>query len=321
MEGAPTPTKKSRVLALSARPRHFHDLIGQEKLVASMLSQFESKRIPHFFILSGGVGSGKTTLARILSIHLQNGDYDNYKKYDIREINAANQTGVDDMRAIIESMRFQPIAPSKVKIVILDEAHQLSVAAQNVLITETEDVNPHVFYIFCTSIPSKIIDALKRRAFHLTPAPLSTEKIQELIQKTAESIAFTEDTKELLDHLIAEGISSPGLILQACERFFVGLPLLNATNPNLDSLGLCRSVASGNWELTKDFCRHIGKSDIIPVKVAVSGYLRAILIKGDSDKDFGLANAIKYISDALDNELPSFTASLYMACFALMKKK
>jgi DNA polymerase III delta prime subunit len=317
MEGA---TKKSRVLALSMRPHTLKDLIGQDQLIASIESQFKSTRLPHFFILSGPCGGGKTTIARILALRIQNEtSFDAYKKYDIREINAANQTGVDEMRAVIESMRFQPISPSKAKVVIFDEAHQLSVPAQNVLITETEDVKPHVFYIFCTSIPSKIIDALKRRAFHITPVPLNPEARKELVTLAALTAEFTDKKLEdLLEYLSIEDITSPGLVLQACERFFLGLsPSSIASSSLFESLSMCRAVANGNWEAVRDLCKNLTKSDVPGLKASVCGYLKSILLKSTLANGMPLANAIKIINDA--EELPVFVGSLFTVCGILKK--
>jgi len=319
MEGS---SKKSRILSLSMRPHTLNDLVGQKEIIESIQSQFESNRIPHFYILSGPSGGGKTTIARILALKLQGvggESFDSYKKYDIREINAANQTGVDDMRVIIESMRYQPISPSKAKVVILDEAHQLSVPAQNVLITETEDVKPHVFYIFCTSIPSKIIDALKRRAFHITPKPMNPEASRELVTQAMKSAEFSGDVSDLLEYLSIEGISSPGLILQACERFFLGLsPSSIASSSLFESLSMCRAVANGNWDVTRDLCKNLTRSDVPGLKASICGYLKSILLKtGLGGVGMNLANAIKIIDGA--EELPVFVGSLFTVCGMLKK--
>jgi len=148
-----------RVLAEQMRPASLDSLIGQDATVHSVQTQLASGRIPHLFIIYGPSGSGKTTLAKILAETLLQGKNDTNapsssrqsrqsRSANLREINAANHNGVDDVRALIESMRFRPLPPCPAKVVILDEAHKLTDPAQNALLTATEDAAGHVYYIF-----------------------------------------------------------------------------------------------------------------------------------------------------------------------------
>src|SRR4051794_1808865 len=114
----------ARVLALSMRPKSLDELVGQDKMVECISNQFATGRMPHFYLISGPIGSGKTTFARILARDLLH-------PAEIEEINAANKTGVDDVRALVDKMRYKPVHPKKNRVVILDEAHQLSNSAQN----------------------------------------------------------------------------------------------------------------------------------------------------------------------------------------------
>ena len=162
--------KRKRVLA-ELRPTTLAALVGQDALKDTLERQLESGRLPHLFVIGGPTGSGKTTLARILARRI-----DGFTQ----ELNAANTNGVDDMRRLVESMQYKPLPPHKSRTVILDEAHQLTVPAQNVLLTEVEDAPEHVFYIFCTSNPGKLIAPLRRRAFLVTPQPLDAANVSRL---------------------------------------------------------------------------------------------------------------------------------------------
>jgi DNA polymerase III delta prime subunit len=314
-------SKKQRVLSLSLRPDSFSTLIGQDALVASLKKQFDSGRIPHFYIISGPPGSGKTTLARIIATYLQTrGAVDgSVKKYDIKEVNASNTNGIDDIRAIIEGMRYQPIGGSKAKVVIMDEAHQITAAAQNALLTETEDVSDFVYYIFCTTNVSKINAALKRRAFVITPEPLDKPGISRLVAYACKNADFEipqADVETFINTLLDNDITTPGLVLQACERLFCGLPIIE-TSPNIDNLEICRAVASGNWAKVSPLCKTITKADVIGLKASICGYLKAILMKNPSLK---IATAIKHISKSSNEDsvcLPAFLSALYMAVTAL----
>lgn len=314
-------SKKQRVLSLSLRPDSFGTLIGQDTLVSSLQKQFDSGRIPHFYIISGPPGSGKTTLARIIATYLQTkGAVDGkVKKYDIKEVNASNTNGIDDIRSIIESMKYQPIGGSKAKVVIMDEAHQITAAAQNALLTETEDVSDFVYYIFCTTNISKINAALKRRAFVITPEPLNQAAILKLVLyacQNGEYEASSADLATFVATLLDNDITTPGLVLQACERLFCGLPIIE-TSPNIDNLEICRAVASGNWAKVGPLCKNITKADVIGLKASICGYLKAILMKNPSLK---IATAIKHISKSSNDDsvcLPSFLSALFMAVTAL----
>jgi len=313
-----------RVLALSLRPSDLDELIGQEKIITSIQKQLSSGRIPHFFIISGPVGAGKTTLARILSKSL-------IGSADIHEINAANKNGVDDIRDLTAKMKFKPVHPAKHKVVILDEAHQLTNAAQNALLTETEDVAEHVFYIFCTSAISKIIPALKRRAFVITPEALKKSDIEELVEFAKSSVNLKSlETTELIKAMVEAGINSPGLVLQACERFFSGLSASNSVllteDSKIDPLVLCRALSTGQWSKCSEIVAEATKNDVPALRNSALGYLKSMLLKAPSgSRAMAMAKAIGHLSvDSIRADegamLPLFLSSLYMACDAMTVK-
>ncbi len=328
-----------RVLALAMRPREAGDLVGQEDLVRALETQLASGRLPHFFILAGPVGSGKTTLARIIARRIHEQAQSGAGRKDTEEVNAANRTGVDDMRQLIEQMRYMPLPPSRAKVVILDEAHQLSPAAQNALITETEDVADHVFYIFCTSNPAKIIAALRRRAYVLTPRPVTDGKdVRALLRKAAAHAEYDVDgaaarLDELTAVLGAHDITSPGLVLQAAERLFAGATALESVLASaggvvtgggagpIDTMRVCRSVASGDWARCAAQLQGATRSDAYVLRSCVLGYLKAVMLKATGRKALAHARAIRIVAGAeMDDEakaLPGVLAALCLACAEL----
>lgn len=323
-----------RVLALSMRPKSIEELVGQEDLIKTLSAQFESNRIPHFFIIAGPIGAGKTTLARILALILQSSAtvkslddihelaWDSYKSFDIQEINAANKNGIDDIRQIVEVLRYQPMPPSKAKVVIMDEAHQLTIPAQNALLTETEDVAKHVFYIFCTSAISKIIPALQRRAYIVNPKPLGGEAIADLLERAKEKSDFQNELKPLYNALKTHDVNSPGLVLQAAERYFSGIPaqesvLCSVENPKIDTMELCRSVVKGDWKSTSGLLKEATKSDVVMIKSCVLGYMKTVALKNAGEKAHGAARAIQIVAGIPIDEaisLPCMVSALCLAC-------
>ncbi len=142
--------KEYRVLARKYRPQTFSNLIGQETLVQTLTNSIINNRIAHAYLLTGIRGTGKTTTARLIAMSLNCkarlseshepcgkckscisicGDHN----IDVIEIDAASRTGVDDIREIIDNVKYKPIN-SKYKIFIIDEVHMLSKSAFNALL-------------------------------------------------------------------------------------------------------------------------------------------------------------------------------------------
>jgi len=164
-----------QVLARKYRPNLLSELIGQEVLVTTLKNSFELKKIAHAFILTGVRGVGKTTTARIIARSLncigENGTQQetitpcgicinctSIKKdnnMDVIEIDAASKTGVDDMREIIDTIKYKPVS-ARYKIYIIDEVHMLSKNAFNALLKTLEEPPEHVKFIFATTEIKKV---------------------------------------------------------------------------------------------------------------------------------------------------------------------
>ncbi len=165
-----------RVLARKYRPRHFDDnLIGQDALVRTLKNAITSGRIAHAFMLTGVRGVGKTTTARIIAKALNyagpdgtagptTGPTDDCKicqaisedrHPDVIEMDAASRTGVDDIREILDGVRYAP-SSARYKIYIIDEVHMLSRAAFNALLKTLEEPPEHVKFIFATTEIRKV---------------------------------------------------------------------------------------------------------------------------------------------------------------------
>ena len=313
--------QSDNVLSNSLRPKILDDVVGLKDIVKSIKEQFETKRIPHFYLLSGDTGLGKTTLSRIIALMLQKaGPNDNIAKYDIKEINASDKNGVDDIRALIETSKFKPMGSSFSKVIILDECHQLTTAAQNALLKITEDAYDHLYFIFCTSNPNKIIETLKRRAYIIRLCGLNDNEIEELLQKAAEKYKSDMDIEPLKEVLIDHLVNSPGLILQAAEKYFNGVELSECVgsgySSDIDVRKLCASVSKGSWKESGEILKSAKKEDVYMLKACVTGYLKAIMIKVSGKKSVVLARAIKLINEYYD-DLPTFLANICLACAVL----
>jgi DNA polymerase-3 subunit gamma/tau len=176
---APTVSPKAeayRVLARKYRPQDFTGLIGQDALVRTLKNAFATGRIAHAFMLTGVRGVGKTTTARIIARALNCIGPDGTRKeptiqpcgvcepciaiaesrhVDVQEMDAASRTGIDDIREIIEGVRYAP-ASARYKVYIIDEVHMLSKQAFNGLLKTLEEPPPHVKFIFATTEIRKV---------------------------------------------------------------------------------------------------------------------------------------------------------------------
>ena len=180
----PPPSAAYQVLARKYRPRRFEDLIGQEAMVRTLANAFTSGRIAHAFMLTGVRGVGKTTTARLLAralnyesaaVHAPAVDLSvegvhcrsiiEGRHMDVLELDAATRTKVDEMRELLDSVRYGPVE-ARYKVYIIDEVHMLSTAAFNALLKTLEEPPPHAKFIFATTeirkVPVTILSRCQR---------------------------------------------------------------------------------------------------------------------------------------------------------------
>ena len=239
-----------QVLARKWRPRTFAELSGQGHVVQALTNALTRGRLHHAYLLTGTRGVGKTTIARILakSLNCATGvtatpcgacpactDIDAGRFVDLLELDAASNTGVDDMREILDNARYAPTV-GRYKVYLIDEVHMLSKNAFNSMLKTLEEPPEHVKFVLATTDPQKIPVTVLSRClqFNLKPLPQQAiiARLAEIL--AAEGIAFDEpalalvargaagsmrDGLSLLDQAIAYG---DGEVREAVVREMLG---------------------------------------------------------------------------------------------------
>ena len=230
--------KDHKILALKYRPSNFNELIGQDAIVKTITNSVIQNKLPNAYLLTGIRGVGKTTTARLIAkaincekdfINNKPGEYcscgsceeiSKSKHLDVLEMDAASRTGIDDVRELIDSSKYNPTS-AKYKIYIIDEVHMLSKQAFNGLLKTLEEPPPHLKFILATTevkkIPVTIISRCQRFDLHRVKVEvllnnlkkitkIENGKISEaalkLIAKTSEG--SVRDSLSLLDRAMVD---------------------------------------------------------------------------------------------------------------------
>jgi DNA polymerase-3 subunit gamma/tau len=253
-----------QVLARKYRPQLFSDVIGQDHVTRTLLNALAQNRIAHGYIFSGHRGIGKTTIARILAAALncstpvgsperpteepcrvcvncreissasrqENSIFEESHSFDVEEIDAATNRGIDDARLLTSKIQTRPTNKSKYKIIILDEAHQITDAAWNALLKTLEEPPDWAIFMFATTQPEDIPQTIRSRCQHFS---FHAVKLDDIVGQLR-SIATKEelDVNDATLTLLAEaGDGSMRDALSIMDQAIASAPIVDG-RPHLE---------------------------------------------------------------------------------------
>jgi DNA polymerase-3 subunit gamma/tau len=253
-----------QVLARKYRPQLFSDVIGQDHVTRTLLNALAQKRIAPGYIFSGHRGIGKTTIARILAAALncstpvgtperpteepcrvcvncreissasrqENSIFEESHSFDVEEIDAATNRGIDDARLLTAKIQTRPTNKSKYKIIILDEAHQITDAAWNALLKTLEEPPEWAIFMFATTQPEDIPQTIRSRCQHFSFHAVKLDDIVSQLRFISEKEAITVDDATLT--LLAEaGDGSMRDALSVMDQAIASAPVVDG-QPHLE---------------------------------------------------------------------------------------
>lgn len=290
------------------RPKKLSRMVGQEKL-AHQIRKLVKKTKPKAWGFFGASGYGKTTIARIIALSMQckhrpfgepcSRCWRAYSSKPIFELDAGVNTGAAELREFISGAQFVNIfGKGSRKVYLLDEVHNLSKHAQNALLKHMEDDSNSTVWIICSSEPSALIPAIRRRLISYTLKPLDVDGITAYTQRL---LGPDVENADLVEALIEKGIDSPGLVAQAAMKFVGGSTIAESVATEVDAvdgLTLAIAVTKGDWESVCTYLQQARRTDARSLRASIVGLLRKQMIETTefNRRNKALSEAVKRLS-------------------------
>ena len=303
------------------RPTNFDQVIGQNLVKTVLQNALELNKIKHGYLLSGPKGVGKTTIARIFANELNSLNSNPQASMDIIELDAASNSGVDNIRQLIDSAQTPPFA-GKYKIFIIDEVHMLSKSAMNALLKILEEPPAYLIFLLATTNPEKLLPTVLSR---LTKLALTSHSIEDIVSQlgiiaTKEKMDIDEESLILIAKRSSGGQRDAINLLETLFSYGLEKYSIKETS-NL--LGLINSEIFdqiSNLFLTQDFAQiKTIIQDIENIGLDGEGFLAQFLdylLESVFDKPSASQRLILPVASILDLKLPINTIH---SAFALIQ--
>ena len=252
------------------RPKEFSEVLGHEEVVDSLQETLVDGS-SQVFVFAGPSGVGKTTLARIIANEVECDDR------NILEINGSEATGIDSMRELISSLKYNVVGSNNVRVIIIDECQKLSSNAWDSLLKPTEEPKEGVYWIFCTTELNKVRKAIITRSQWFELQPVKPKKILGLLKKVAKAEGYSAST-EVLEFIAKKTKGSPRLALGALttcknvEDVDKAAKLIHEIGESCDTMkelayGLLKQTLS--WSDAMKLCRELKSYDAESIRRTV----------------------------------------------------
>lgn len=294
------------------RPRKFSHVLGQDDAVSTLEKKWKYHSIPHAILLHGPYGTGKTTLARIIAHCLKCG------KFDFTEKNSADYRGIDDIRAIRQTVHQAPIEGT-VRVWLLDEIHKATNDAQNAMLKLLEDPPGHAYFILATTEPERLIAGIRQRCLVLKLNPLRREALHHIVQRvcTAEKIGLSTP---VLKKLVEYAGGSAREALQILDKVYQldseekQLQAIQKVSLRTQTIELARRLRDTRtrWADIIPILRELENEDPEQIRHMILGYAKSILLSKDSARAFRLIELFR------DNFYDSKFSGVISACYEIL---
>lgn len=295
------------------RPKTMEEMIGNEKTIASLKAVIgrEAGLRPHAFLFTGQSGCGKTTLSRIVAKTLGCN-----MQWDYKEINAADFRGIDSAREIITQAQMKPMG-GECRVWCIDECHQMTKEAQNVVLKLLEDTPPWVYIILATTNPEKILKTIQTRCTHYLVEPLNEKQLAQLLIRVSKAEGVTVP-QEVIEQIVNDSMGSPRMSLVILDKI-LDLPMAQMKEAAAQQAEqeneikrICQELLAKKvqWAEIAKTIRE-AKEEPESIRRMILGYMEAVLLNGGRREAWMVIDCLR--KPTYDIGRPGLTASLFEA--------